>query len=316
MSRELIDRTQGKWRDILSSLGIDASCLTGKHRPCPICGGKDRFRFDDKRGSGSFFCSQCGSGYGVHLVARYLNVSLQDAMATVEARLGDISVKSQTGKPDEGQSKTGRPSLKEVWDEGTPLSEETLAWRYLQSRGLLPDLRLRALRFSGRQMYLDHDGNFAGRLPCMLGLIQGSDDKLVGLHRTYLAKDGSGQASVPYPKKVLGMVPDGSAIRLFKRERHLGVAEGIETAISAYRLFGIPTWATVTAGGMEKWLPPDGVEQVTVFGDDDKSFTGQKAAYTLANKLSIKGYHVDVRIPETSGWDWNDSLCNSLEGRR
>ncbi|MBL9115532.1 MAG: hypothetical protein JNJ83_11050 [Verrucomicrobiaceae bacterium] len=32
------------------------------HGPCPGCGGKDRFRFDDKAGDGTFICSQGGGG--------------------------------------------------------------------------------------------------------------------------------------------------------------------------------------------------------------------------------------------------------------
>ena len=35
------------------SLGVPAKALTNRHGPCPICGGKDRFRFDDKGGRGT-----------------------------------------------------------------------------------------------------------------------------------------------------------------------------------------------------------------------------------------------------------------------
>ena len=56
-----IDQASGKWQGILAALGVDEYFLSGKHRPCPLCkSGKDRFRFDDKEGTGSFFCSQCG----------------------------------------------------------------------------------------------------------------------------------------------------------------------------------------------------------------------------------------------------------------
>lgn len=46
----------GKWREILSSAGIDTSLLKNHHSPCPGCGGKDRFRFDDLNGDGTFIC--------------------------------------------------------------------------------------------------------------------------------------------------------------------------------------------------------------------------------------------------------------------
>src|SRR3546814_10021554 len=36
--------------------------------PCPTCGGKDRFRFDNKDGRGTYYCNKCGPGDGVQLV--------------------------------------------------------------------------------------------------------------------------------------------------------------------------------------------------------------------------------------------------------
>ena len=46
---------------------MDEKALSGKHGPCPLCGGRDRFRFDDKDGRGTYFCSGCGAGDGVRL---------------------------------------------------------------------------------------------------------------------------------------------------------------------------------------------------------------------------------------------------------
>jgi len=56
---------QGRWKSILTALGADEKTLSGKHTACPLCGGKDRFRFDDKEGRGTYFCSGCGAGDGV-----------------------------------------------------------------------------------------------------------------------------------------------------------------------------------------------------------------------------------------------------------
>jgi phage/plasmid primase-like uncharacterized protein len=47
---------------------------------------------------------------------------------------------------------------------------------------------------------------------------------------------------------------------------------------------------------MAKWNPPDGVEKVIIYGDNDKSFAGQAAAYKLANRLSAK-LSVEVKFP-------------------
>src|ERR1700730_8344235 len=65
-----IERARGRWQEILPQLGIDTRFLRNKHGPCPICGGKDRYRFDDRDGSGSYYCNQCGPGCGMLLVRK------------------------------------------------------------------------------------------------------------------------------------------------------------------------------------------------------------------------------------------------------
>jgi len=70
MINNTADRARGRWREILPQLGIDTRFLRNQHGPCPICGGKDRFRFDDRDGSGSYYCNQCGPGVGIILVRK------------------------------------------------------------------------------------------------------------------------------------------------------------------------------------------------------------------------------------------------------
>jgi hypothetical protein len=43
--------------EILPQFGIPDTALNGKHKPCPSCGGEDRFRFTDRHGDGDYFCS-------------------------------------------------------------------------------------------------------------------------------------------------------------------------------------------------------------------------------------------------------------------
>jgi putative DNA primase/helicase len=87
----------------------------------------------------------------------------------------------------------------------------------------------------------------------------------------------------------------------------MGIAEGIETALSCTKLFDIPTWACMSAGLMEKWLPPEDCKNIAIFADNDYNFTGLKSAYILANKLYLKGFKVQVQIPPEFG-DFNDVL--------
>src|SRR5690606_8618466 len=120
-------------------------------------------------------------------------------------------------------------------------------------------------------------------------------------------------APVSAPRKLLTPIGslDGAAIRLWPRAEHMGVAEGIETAIAAATLFRIPVWSVLNTTLMEKWQPPKGVKRVTICADHDANFAGHKAAYTLAFRLANAGLEVDVRVPDEVG-DWNDVLCTRL----
>ena len=53
----------------------------------------------------------------------------------------------------------------------------------------------------------------------------------------------------------------------------------------------------------------------TVMGDNDSNFAGQKAAYSLANRLILNNYVVEVNIPEIVG-DWNDELVRWSKNNR
>lgn len=61
-----------QWPGILTRLGIADRHLRRQHGPCPGCGGRDRFRFDDRDGRGTWICSGGGAdplaGDGLALV--------------------------------------------------------------------------------------------------------------------------------------------------------------------------------------------------------------------------------------------------------
>ena len=52
----------GRWAEIVGTLaGVNGETLSGRHQPCPRCGGTDRFRaFGDFDQTGGCICNQCG----------------------------------------------------------------------------------------------------------------------------------------------------------------------------------------------------------------------------------------------------------------
>ena len=54
MAFDAITAARGRWPEILAALaGLSGEQLSNRHQPCPLCAGTDRYRFDDKDGSGS-----------------------------------------------------------------------------------------------------------------------------------------------------------------------------------------------------------------------------------------------------------------------
>lgn len=84
---KVLAAAQGRWTEVLGSLGVRTEYLTGRHGPCPGCGGRDRFRFDDLDGNGSFICSQGGggnlSGNGLTLLQHCLGWDWKTALEQV-----------------------------------------------------------------------------------------------------------------------------------------------------------------------------------------------------------------------------------------
>jgi putative DNA primase/helicase len=98
---------------------------------------------------------------------------------------------------------------------------------------------------------------------------------------------------------------------LYPFEERLGIAEGVESAIAAHEIFGLPVWSTMNTNGIKSFVPPGGTKEIGIFADNDSNYAGQAAAYELANKLCLKNYQVSVYIPPTDGFDWMDELLKT-----
>ena len=291
---------EGRWRGILCALGVDDNILMGKHGPCPFCGGKDRFRYTDFKSGGEWICNQCGTGDGFDLLTRWHGWDFATAAKEVEQVAGHARQEFRPQGPD--------PSIRlnEIRKGVIPASLCTDVTDYLASRGLECPESLKA----HRQVPYYQDKELIGHFVAMLGTVENLYGKPVTYHVTYL-RNGQKAPLTPARKIMKPTEPvKGAAIRLYEPGLRLGVAEGIETAIAAKMLHGIPVWAVMSTAGMESWFPPEGVDRVFIFADNDKKFGGQKAAYALAHKLAVHGKfeEVGVIIPPRPGQDWNDVL--------
>lgn len=85
---DTVKQACGHWPRILPALGV--TVIKNRHQACPVCGGSDRFRFDDKEGRGTWFCNQCGAGDGLKLVEKVFGVTPTEAAGKVNAVTGNL----------------------------------------------------------------------------------------------------------------------------------------------------------------------------------------------------------------------------------
>ncbi len=294
---EIRQLAAGKWRGILTALGVDESYLQNKHMPCPVCDGVDRYRFDDKNGNGEFFCNNCGPGDGFELLMRINKWDFKTCADHVRKIIGSVQPVFSSPKNDPLKL------LKRIAKIAKPVTGDDEASDYLRNRGL--KIIPKSLFYCEALRYYDGKDQ-VGIFGAMLAVVRDKAGEALTYHVTYL-HDGH-KADVPHPRKIMPPLRPiaGAAIRLYPVAQHLVIAEGIETAIAAHEATGLPAWATISASGMEVFDPPDGITTVTIIGDNDTSYTGQKAAYTLAHRLTQKKIKANVIINETHGKDYLD----------
>jgi putative DNA primase/helicase len=313
MAAEIHARIGSGWPRILAQLGVPEAALRNRHGPCPGCGGKDRFRFDNKHGRGDFICARCGAGDGFALLERV------HGWAFTEARKRVIEAAGLS----EGPSRTWVPPVPRAQPEKAVATPTERIFRlrrgrcriedcadavdYLASRGLWPLPEGCTLRAHASLEYFE-DGKRIGRYPAIVADVVDAAGALVTVHVTYLER---GRKLADHdPRKILsGMTGrEGCAVRLMPAAEVLGIAEGIETALSAALLDSVPVWAALNTAVLARFGPPAGVATLRLYADRDVA--GLEAAARLMERLQGR-VRFEVCVPPAPAKDFNDVLTRN-----
>lgn len=204
--------------------------------------------------------------------------------------------------PDDDATKRIEAAIR-IWDashdpRGTPVAT------YLNSRGL-------DLPTAGRLRFHTSLKHTAGTTwPSMVALVTNVADEPVGIHRTFIAPDGSGKAPVSPARMSLGPIR-GGAVRLGPAAKKIVIGEGIETVLSVMQATGLPGWAALSTSGLRTLILPMVVEEVVILADADEP--GEQAAQNAACRWVQGGRHVRIARPKGGAKDFNDSLlCREL----
>lgn len=184
----------------------------------------------------------------------------------------------------------------------------TLAERYLASRGLCATGS--QLRFHPRvQLGPRREATYH---PALLAAVR-DDSGLVAVHRTFLDREGRGLAHFENAKRMLG-TPGAGAVRLAPPDRVLGLAEGVENALAAMRLHGIPVWAALGNERFGTITIPTKVERLVIVADRDAG--GRRAAELAYARKPRAGLTIGGMWPPEPHNDWNEVLLASARWRR
>lgn len=296
------EAAKGRWEQIYAALDLPPP-TGGKHwqGECPLCKGKGKFRFTNRYDCGDWICV-CGSGDGFDLIMQRDRLTYAEAAKKVDEIIGHKpDLKPAPPSPAQGEAERFK-RLKPL--KGSP------ADLYLQLRGIeiLPP---RAVRFSPSEYYetIEDTGNQVFH-PAKVAIAADDRGRPIYRHCTYL--DGGQKIGAEVQRKLFALTEyQGScAVRLFPVTEEMGIAEGMETALSASQIYGAPTWATLNACLMERFRAPDGVKHLTIYADNDDHGRGLGAAFTCAWKNLLSNNDVEnvtVMWPAKVN-DFNDLL--------
>jgi hypothetical protein len=264
---------------------------------CPFCEGDlsrpdNQFKLSLNLKSGLFNCFRCD------------NKGTYPKLVSALERRSECEI-NPTAKPHVvGESSDW---VEKILSESQDANESPVN-HYLHNRGLSGAVH--GALFHPNLSYKDVASGLTSKHPAAIFPVKDVAGNLLGIQRIYITTDGK-KANVATPKKALGKIM-GGACHFGEPNEILNIAEGPETALAVFEGTGIPTWAAISAKGMEQIVVPKSVDEIHIWADLDRSGTGQISAEKLATKLAKMGKRAFIHTPQDTiplnnkGIDWLD----------
>lgn len=294
---ETIKQACGHWPRILPALGVPV--IKNHHQACPVCGGSDRFRFDDKEGRGTWFCNQCGAGDGLKLIEKVFGVSPSEAAGKVSALTGSLPpVAEDIIAAAEAETDASRKAAATLAAKLLEKTRTATGNAYLTRKGFpaLECLTLTATHKTGGVTFR------AGDVVVTLHDDTGSlvNVQLInadGLKRTLKGGQVKGTCHTLEGKKEAG--------------KRLWIAEGYATALTVHHLTGETVMVALSSVNLLSLASLARSQhpacQIVLAADRDLSGDGQTRAAAAAE--ACEGL---VALPPVFG-DWNDAFMQNGE---
>ncbi|EAN6662157.1 DNA primase, partial [Salmonella enterica] len=294
---ETVKQACGHWPNILPALGVKV--IKNRHQPCPVCGGSDRFRFDDKEGRGTWYCNQCGAGDGLKLVEKVFGVTASEAAQKVNAVTGNLPlVAPEVVAAAEAETDADRKAVAELAAKLMEKTRPATGNAYLTRKGFpaLQCLTLTAMHKTGGVTF--RAGDVVVPLYDDTGaLVNVQLINAEGLKRTLKGGQVKGACHILDGKKEAG--------------KRLWIAEGYATALTVHHLTGETVMVALSSvnllslASLARQKHP--ACQIVLAADRDLNGDGQSKAAAAAE--ACEGI---VALPPVFG-DWNDAFVQKGE---
>ncbi|EGT3588027.1 DUF927 domain-containing protein [Proteus mirabilis] len=311
--REVKLKANGQWQAILSHLGAEVPLNT--HTACPACGGKDRFRFDNKDDNGTFICNQCGSGDGLDLVQKILGGSVTEAAYEVANIIGIDTRSACPPAYRRSEIKAQQDELKAQQAEKQANEKREKHKRFIErynrtianvQRGRSDYLKAKGLH--GFEMDLLQDGSLIIPLLDAGGVITGAQTIKPNGDKRLLSDSSKSGSYYPInePVNVSTVI----------------IAEGLATALTCHLIqLEAHTVAAIDAGNLihvAKVMRVKYPESKIIIAGDNDIKPGQDNTGKLAAEKAAKAVNgVAVLPPTDDKADWDDyRLSHGIEAAR
>lgn len=200
-------------------------------------------------------------------------------------------------------SKGSPDSARRLFHSGQPVGG-TLAETYLRSRDITHLDDLATLRFHPGCFHRPHEDAPLETWPALLAAVTDLDDRITGVHRTWLARDGQSKAPLETPRRAMGHLL-GKGVRFGIARDVLAAGEGIETMLSLRTIMpALPMVAALSAGHLAALVLPATLRRLYIACDNDPA--GRDAATALCARSEAVGIERLRLLPVTD--DFNDDL--------
>jgi putative DNA primase/helicase len=187
-----------------------------------------------------------------------------------------------------------------LWRSAAPVTD-TVADAYLSSRAI--GCRSTELRYLEKTP-LGPRGR-ASFLPALVAALR-TDEGIMAIQRTFLTPTAA-LVGMERPKRGLGRYGVASVRLHAPVSGRLGLAEGIESALSVHVLRDIPCWATLGNERFGLVAIPDSVTELHLFLDADAG--GDLAEARARARHARADRTIIAHRPDAPFTDWNDALC-------